>query len=203
MVMNQTGANAEAMLRHLKDNGFDVSTRAQCRAAVKASTSAVETGLVTIENPKRPGQLMTHAWLHVEDARDAMTVMVQRLVDAGIFNNPPNVPHDKIWIVVGVDKGGGSTKMIAKFVNAEQSDSWRHTALLACLDKLEDCHYFLDMCWGKLFAQLRRITMFGDFNISTPWAPRIPSHLEMTSDWQVRRRPRRIAPYKVQARLHG
>ena len=84
--------------------------------------------------------------------------------------------------------------MIAKYICVEESDSWRHTTMLAVLDKLEDSNPVIAEAWGEVFSfrQLRDIDLL-NITIYTPWAPRLPKHLFVSDSWTVHKRPPKLA----------
>jgi hypothetical protein len=123
---------------HLKDCGHTNLTRDKIRAVVKASMSEVLTGTIEVPHKNKKGRTMRAPWLQVVDPLAALTKVVHFELAAGLVSWPSNIPDGEFWIGLGADKGGGATKLLAKFMNVELADSWRHTCLLAVLDRIDD-----------------------------------------------------------------
>ena len=202
LIADQTGACAESMLLHLKECGATDVTRKRIRAMVNASMSEVETGTITIPHPPKKGRTLSAAWLRVVDVLKALCKSLGYEQSCGLLSWPPNIPASEIWIGLACDKGGGATKLVAKFFIAELADSWRHTCLLAMLDRVDDSYDNLRAAWLPIYRQLEDMQQRGA-SIRLPWQPRLPPNIIRTSQGDFARRIMKLAKAKTDSRVEA
>lgn len=118
-----------AIRRHLKSCGINLASKAAVKAHFKKSWHEVETGTITIADPKRPGKLLTAGWLRVKDFHAVVQRTLNRLVQSDEIVYPANMPAYEIWLEVVMDKGGHSHKLCLKFLNVKSPDSVRMLVL--------------------------------------------------------------------------
>ena len=80
LMQPNTGALGEAICAHLQAAGLQTATRDECRSAVKSSLTAVKTGVITIEHPKKVGRNLSAGWLHVCDVARVLDCVIVRLL---------------------------------------------------------------------------------------------------------------------------
>ena len=187
LVADQTGTMAAAMLSHLKEAGHTAVSRKQIRDLVKSSMSEVETGRIVVPHPRKPGRTMVAGWLRVVDVLSALVKSVMFEHASGLISWPSNVPDGEFWIGFAADKGGGATKLIAKFVCSELADSWRHTCMIAMLDRVDDIYNHLSEAWLPVYRQLSDLQQRGA-SIRLPWQPHLLPNIIRTADGGFGRR---------------
>ena len=129
---------------------------------------------IVIDDPKRPGKVITAGYLRVNSVHNVIQRTLDRQAEGGILEWPPNIPSDEVWIEAIEDKGGASSKLVLKFCCVHQADSVHHTVLLGLMDRVKDTYDFLKIAFGPLYQQISDIRRCGSC-VNSIWRQRIPT----------------------------
>ena len=98
-------------------------------------------------------------FLHVAEENLFQTIhdWLLRLQEQGFICYTPNIPAGVLPIDIQMDRGGESTKVVAKALPCLQADSVRHCLLLGILDKAKDSRPAIAMAFGPLWSGINAI----------------------------------------------
>ena len=168
-----SGALGAAVRRWLKNTGIKLASKNSLRAEASTMWHESETGTIVVDDPKRKGKVITAAYLVVKDLHKVMQKTLNQQAAGGILMWSSNIPHDQVWVEVNEDKGGGTTKLLLKFLNILSPDSVYCTVAIGFMDRLEDKYNHLKVAFGHIYEQINLIRRRG-LCVYAPWVQRLP-----------------------------
>eukprot|EP00965_Chrysotila_dentata_P251923 6210362-Pleurochrysis_carterae.AAC.1 len=174
---NETsGMLGAAMRRHLKGCGVHVASKAQVQAYFKESWESCETGKVTLPDPKRPGRVITGAWLRVSNLLQVIQSSLHRFAKKGELAWPSNISGQECWFEMIIDKGSAATKIVIKYNCVKNPDSVRNVSLVGMLDRVKDTYNMMSI-FKPLFDEFDDINRRG-LCVWSPWQQLLPDGIK-------------------------
>ena len=185
IAVHMTGALGKAVHRALKEAGIDVVSNAAVQRALACSDHSHEICKITRPNPN-PKTCKKHPLLHggvlrVTDVGKVLQDTTDQHAMSDDLESPANIPSDELWIEFLADKGGGTDKLVAKFLNCRTPDSINHLVLLVLCDGIGDDYWAKRVALGPVYRQIDRLRS-DRFTIHAPWKPRLPKHIHLNDD---------------------
>eukprot|EP00965_Chrysotila_dentata_P081850 2701342-Pleurochrysis_carterae.AAC.1 len=181
---NETsGALGAAMRRHLADCGIKVASRDKVQSYFAESWEECETGKITTPHPKKRGQLLTGAWLRVNDLIAVIQRSLLRFAERGELAWPANISGQENWFELIIDKGSSATKIIVKYLCISTPESVRNASLVGMLDRVKDTYDMMSI-FQPLFDQFNDINRRG-LCVWLPWQQLLPRGVKAAPDDQM------------------
>ena len=156
-----TGVLGNAWARHMKACGVRMPTRDACRAADKQTWHDSETGKIVLDDPKRPGKMMTAAYVRIKNLLRLIQRTLRLQAANGLLIWPEGVPADEVWCMISEDKGGASDKLLLSFVCVRNPSCVYNTVLLAMLDQVKPQYEYILIAFGPIYEQMSEIMRCG------------------------------------------
>ena len=178
-----SGMLGAAVMRQLAAAlNLKIISKARARKEFSKRWHGCETGKIIMDDPKWPGKKIACAWLRVKSIHQTIQKYVNQQAAAGVLEWPSNVPSEEIWIEAIEDKGGGSVKLVLKFLCSRHPDSPYNIVPIGIIDRADDKYDMIKEAWGPLYEELSTIRRLG-LCIRSGWVQRLPSgYLRRQSD---------------------
>ncbi|XP_074658656.1 uncharacterized protein LOC141911568 [Tubulanus polymorphus] len=94
-------------------------------------------------------------YVYIVNLKSHLEYVVNNLIVTGKFVTDEHF-HDEIWVMIGADKGGGSSKLVLSVLNSTLVNSTDHTELISYFEAV-DTYSNMKIIFGKIFDQLPQI----------------------------------------------
>ena len=92
-----------------------------------------------------------------DDVFKVLRDWVLKLQEQKLIAYPLNIPAGRLPIRLQMDRGGESTKLMAKLLPCERADAVSHCLLLGFLDRVKDTRAAIEVAFGPVFRAVNAI----------------------------------------------